>query len=69
LRTIIVHRRRDRSVFLHGFARSAVDNVDDDELRQLKLLATRLLGLTEAGLTVAVNDRELQEVNCDALQV
>jgi hypothetical protein len=35
-RTLIAYRRRERAVFLFGFAKNERDNVDDDELETLR---------------------------------
>jgi hypothetical protein len=68
-RTIIVYRREDRAVFLHGFAKSAVDNVDDDALKELKIAATQFLALTDAAIRKALNDGRWIEINCGQEEV
>lgn len=64
-RTIIAYRHRDRSVFFHGFAKSAQDNVTDDELKQLKAAASQILGLSPAAISKALEDGRWIEVHCD----
>lgn len=43
-RSLIVFRRRDRAIFVFGFAKSERENVDADELEDLKATAALLLG-------------------------
>lgn len=47
-RTIIAYRSGDRAVFLHGFAKSDVDNIDTDDLERLKCAAKQMLSWDEA---------------------
>lgn len=47
-RTIIAYRSGDRAVFLHGFAKSDVDNIDTDDLERLKGAAKQMLSWDEA---------------------
>ncbi|MEQ1614024.1 MAG: type II toxin-antitoxin system RelE/ParE family toxin [Hyphomicrobiaceae bacterium] len=42
-RTIIAYRSGDRAVFLHGFAKSDVDNIDADDLERLKGAARQMM--------------------------
>ncbi len=42
-RTIILFRIRERALFVHGFAKNEQDNIRDDELAALKLLAAEIL--------------------------
>ena len=53
---------RDRWVFLYGFAKNERDNVDDEELRDLKLLAQTYLGMGEETIARLVDAGELTEV-------
>jgi hypothetical protein len=46
-RTVIAYRRGDRAIFLLGFAKNERDNVDDEELDELKALARGFLRLNE----------------------
>ena len=61
-RTMLATNLRDRWVFLYGFAKNERDNVDDEELRTLKLLAQTYLGLDEEGIDRLVEAGELTEV-------
>ena len=61
-RTVLATNLRDRWVFLYGFAKNERDNVDDDELRSLKLLAQTYLGFDEDTIDGLVEAGELKEV-------
>ncbi|TCS37740.1 RelE toxin of RelEB toxin-antitoxin system [Paucimonas lemoignei] len=54
--------RWSKAFFLYGFAKNQRDNIDDKELRALKLLAAQLLGYDQKALEKAVKVRELIEV-------
>ena len=64
-RTLIAYRRTHRAVFLHGFAKNAQDNLDDDELEALKAAADAISKLDEATIRKALKDGKWKEVNCD----
>jgi len=55
-----------RAFFVYGFAKSAIDNLDDVELRGYQKLATILLGFSDAELTKAIEAGELRELSHDA---
>lgn len=61
-RTIIAFRASARAVFLYGFAKSDRDNIDDDELEDLRKQGRAWLGLSEDKIEAAIADEELQEV-------
>jgi hypothetical protein len=63
-RVILLWRRRDLGIFLHGFAKNERDNIDDRDLADLKDLAAMYLGYRAAQLDRAVAKGELLEVNC-----
>jgi hypothetical protein len=64
-RTIILFRLGERAFFVHGFAKSARDNIRDDELAAFKLLAVALLAYDDAALATAVVAGVLVEVKGD----
>jgi len=64
-RTVIAYRRGDRAIFLLGFAKNERDNVDDDELAELKGLARSFLALRGDQIEALVADDELMEVAYD----
>jgi hypothetical protein len=61
-RTVIVYRRGDLAVFLLGFAKNDRDNVDDDELEDLKGQARVFLRLSMSEIRAAIAADELAEV-------
>jgi hypothetical protein len=60
-RTLVAFRRADKAFFIYGFAKNRQANVKENELKALKLLASQLLGYTDAALTIAINVNELIE--------
>lgn len=64
-RTIIVFRLGELAVFVHGFAKSEVENIRPDELSALKRLASEILAYKQNALEQAVQSGTLMEVNCD----
>lgn len=62
VRTIVAFKFEGRAFFLYGFAKNQRDNIDDKELKALKLLAAQLLGYDHKALEKAVKARELIEV-------
>lgn len=65
-RVVIAYRAASRAVFLHGFAKSAKDNVTDDELAALKEIAAALLAAGPAAVVKALNGGKWIEVKRDA---
>ena len=61
-RTLIAYQTRMRSVFLYGFAKSEKDNIDDEELSDLRKLASHILALNDLQLEAALAANELSEV-------
>lgn len=64
-RTIIAYRVAHRSVFLYGFAKNELANIDDRELEDLKTLAKHYLGFNDSQIAKALEQGELREVACD----
>jgi hypothetical protein len=64
-RTVIAYRRGDRAIFLLGFAKNERDDVDDDELDELKRLAGGFLASGEDRIAALVAEDELMEVRYD----
>jgi hypothetical protein len=64
-RTLIVYRARDRAIFVFGFAKSERENIEPDELEDLRMTAKLLLGYTMEQLDEAVANDELWELKCD----
>ena len=64
-RTIIAYREATRAVFLLGFAKSEQDNIDDDELADLKKVGAAALGNTEPAIDSAIEAQTLWEIDHD----
>jgi hypothetical protein len=64
-RTIIVFRSGALAIFVHGFAKSEVENIRPDELLALKKLASEILAYGGNGIEKAITSGTLMEVNCD----
>jgi hypothetical protein len=64
-RSLIVYRAEDRAILVFGFAKSDRDDLEPDELKDLRKLATLLLGYDAKQLEEAVASDELWEVRCD----
>ena len=64
-RNMIVYRSGDRAVFVFGFAKSDREDLEPDELADLKTTAKLLLGYDAGELDKAVDTHELWEVKCD----
>jgi hypothetical protein len=61
-RTVIAWRRSERAIFRLGFAKNERDNIDDDELDELKGLARDFLGLGLDQIEALADGDELTEV-------
>ena len=64
-RTIVAYRKGDRAYYMYGFAKNVMDNIDDDDLKRLRVVAAALLDLSAAELKTAVESKKLTEVMCD----
>jgi hypothetical protein len=64
-RTLIAFQTQTHSVFLYGFAKNEKDNIEEEELSDLKKLASRLLALNDEQLEIALAENELFEVAYD----
>ena len=63
VRTLLAFQLDDKAFFIYGFSKNERANVSQKELKALKLLATELLGYTNAALEKAMKAGELIEVN------
>lgn len=61
-RTIIAIRRNDKAVFLFGFAKNERSNIADEELEELKKLASVYLALNEKQIEELIAYEELVEL-------
>jgi hypothetical protein len=65
LRTALAFRVGNKSFFMFSFAKNQQANVNNKELRALKLMAKSLLGYADNKLNDALNAGELVEVDSD----
>ena len=61
-RTIICYKRNDRAIFIHGFAKNDKDNLSSRELHAFKEFSKILLGLSQDGLAIAIENGDFIEV-------
>ena len=64
-RTIILFRMRERAFFVHGFAKNEQDNIRDDELAAVKLLAAEMMAYDDEVLARSIANGTLMEVMCN----
>ena len=62
-RVLIAYRAKARAVFLFGFAKSARDNVDDDELATLRDIAKAWFETDAEALARALAQGTIQELS------
>jgi hypothetical protein len=62
-RTLIAYRSGQAVFFMYGFPKNERANIENEELKALRLLAKELLGYSPQQLTKAVESGELIEVN------
>ena len=65
IRTLVAFRHEDKAFFSYGFAKSERANINQKELKALKLLAAELLGYSNRALAKAIQAGELIEVSND----
>ena len=65
-RTIIAYRHDDRSYFVSGFAKNEMDNIADEDLKDVTSYAAALMALTDKLIAEALKARKIEEVMCDA---
>lgn len=61
-RMLVAYRSRNRAVFLYGFAKNELDNIDPDELLTLKDIASGWLKANDKEIQKALNEDALKEV-------
>lgn len=62
VRTVLAFRVKETAFFIYGFAKNQRENISDNELRALKLLAANLLAYDHLALEKALQAQELYEV-------
>ena len=68
-RSMILFRAESRAVFVHGFAKKDLGNINPQELKALKKLARIMLGYSEAQMAIVAASGTLTEVKCDGKAV
>ncbi len=63
--TVIAYRSQTRAVFLFGFAKNDLDNIDDDELRVLRKAAAEMLVWRDDEVTAMVALGKWTEIERD----
>ncbi|HYD07853.1 MAG TPA: type II toxin-antitoxin system RelE/ParE family toxin [Reyranella sp.] len=61
-RSIVLFRRHATAFFVYGFAKSGRDNIDRQELRAFRLLATEMLAMDEKALAAALKNGTIMEI-------
>jgi len=61
-RMIVAYRTEERAFFLYGFAKNERENIEDNELEALRVVAAGMLVRDDAALERAKAEGELQEV-------
>lgn len=61
-RTVILYKAHALAFFVHGFAKKDQDNIEDNELAALKLLASQMLSYDDHAIASAVESGTLIEV-------
>ena len=64
-RTLVATNRGDRWIFVFGFAKGDLGNINKQEEESLKKLSNHLLALSVEDLAMAQRNDELIEVICD----
>lgn len=64
-RMMVAYRAKGRAVFLYGFAKNELDNIDPDELQSLREIAAGWLAANSAKIVQAIEEEVLQEIDYD----
>ncbi len=65
-RTIILFRQDVRSFFVYGFAKNEQENINRNELKAFRKLASEMLALDEDALISAMQKATIREIVCHA---
>ena len=69
VRTLLAYRAGDKAFFIYCFAKNSRANIDDKELKALRLYAKTLLNLGRSDLEKAANAGELIAEVCLAIEM
>ncbi|MCL2874836.1 MAG: type II toxin-antitoxin system RelE/ParE family toxin [Betaproteobacteria bacterium] len=61
-RMVIAYRAAGRAVFLYGFAKSTLDNIEDDDLQDLRAIGAAWLAASDENITQALDAGDLKEI-------
>jgi len=61
-RMIVAYRAVGRAVLLYGFSKSSLDNIEDDQLHDLRTIGAAWLAASDEIITQALDDGDLQEI-------
>ena len=61
-RMIVAYRTEDRAFFVYGFAKNERENIEDNELEALRVIAAGMLVRDDAALERAKAEGEIQEI-------
>lgn len=64
-RMIVAFRVKDRAVFVFGFAKSKLANIDPEDLKSAREIADELLKLSQKQLDAAVHAGRILEIHDD----
>ena len=64
-RTLIAYRSQTRAVFMFGFAKSDLDNIDAHELRELRKAAAEMLSWSDGNVDALVAAGKWTEIKLD----
>jgi hypothetical protein len=64
-RMLVAYRMRDRAIFLYGFAKNERENIDADQLVELRKIAAGWLERTTGQIEQVLEDGALEEVHYD----
>jgi hypothetical protein len=64
-RMIVAYRVKDRAVFLYAFAKNERDNIDSNELAELRTIGLNWLNVPPQKIADAIEEGVLQEVDLD----
>lgn len=64
-RMIVAYQEAGRAVFLYGFAKSDLDNIDAEALRALRIIGANWLAAGAGIVAQAIAEKDLKEIDND----
>ena len=62
-RMIVAYRAHGRAVFLYGFAKNDLDNINEDQLQAFRIIGANWLAASGATIGQAIDDEDLKEID------